>query len=345
MNIERMESGAKATFNILKLTGAAIVAAGVILLVAALGDLNKVASDGHHPATSEILFKSSPMILLIALGLVQLAIAAALQPITLIIFRNISDGRYRFDQLLSAVEQQKILMESLKETASLSDASKQIAFRQKDREALRAAIQEDLQRGDTDSALQLVGEMERRFGSKRETETLRDQIETGQRDAITRQVRDAVEHIDQTLGRFDWSAAQREAEKLVRQLPNHPDVRRLPERVQTAKDAHKRELLKQWKDAVARDDVDRSVELLKHLDQYISPSEAEAYKEAARDVFKKKLQQLGVQFALHAHDKNHIEAFRIAQQIVEEFPNSRMAAELKERMDILAERAHQPAGV
>ena len=62
-------------------------------------------------------------------------------------------------------------------------------------------------------------------------------------------------------------------------------------------------------------------------------------------MFKKKLQQLGVQFALHTHDKNHIEALRIAHQIIEEFPNSRMAAELTERMDILTERAHQPVGV
>jgi hypothetical protein len=344
MNIERMESGAKTAFRILTLTGLAMLIAGSILLCVSLNDQPKTGPEGHV-ATSEVLFKSSPFILLIGLGLVELAIAAALRPITLVVFRNVIDGRYRFDQLLSAVEQQKKLLDAIKETTSLSDASKQIAFRQKDREALRAAISEDLQRGDTDSALQLVSEMERRFGSKRETEAIRDQIDSGQRDAVNRQVREATEHIDQTLGHFDWAAAQKEVDKLVRQLPNHPDIRRLPERVQTAKDTHKRELLKQWKDAVARDDVDRSVELLRQLDQYLTPSEAEAYKEAARDVFKKKLQQLGVQFALHAHDKNHIEAFRIAQQIVEEFPNSRMAMELKERMDILAERAHQPAAV
>ena len=35
----------------------------------------------------------------------------------------------------------------------------------------------------------------------------------------------------------------------------------------------------------------------------------------------------------------------LADSFIEEFPNSRMAMELKERMDILAERAHQPAGV
>ena len=46
-----------------------------------------------------------------------------------------------------------------------------------------------------------------------------------------------------------------------------------------------------------RDDVDRSVALLKELDQYLTPSEAEAYKESARDVFRKRLQQMGVQFA------------------------------------------------
>ncbi len=345
MNIERLESGAKTTFSVLNILGLLMAAAGAVLLLVCLGDMHKPQPDGHIFTVSEMLARSSPFILLFALGLLVIVISAALRPLTMLVFRNTIDGRYRFDQLLSTVEQQKKLLDTIKENTALSDASKQIAFRQKDREALSVAIREDLARGDTDSALLLLNELERRFGYQREAEEIRDQIDAGQRDGINRQVRESTAHVDEMLARFDWAAAQKEVDRMLRQLPSHPEVRQLPERVQNAKDAHKRELLKQWKDAVARDDVDRSVELLRQLDQYLSPSEGEAYKEAARGVFKKKLQQLGVQFALHTHDKNHIEALRIAQQIVEEFPNSRMAMELKERMDILAERAHQPAGV
>ena len=59
----------------------------------------------------------------------------------------------------------------------------------------------------------------------------------------------------------------------------------------------------------------------------------------------RRLQQLGVQFALHVHDKNWGEALRIGRQITDEFPNTRMAAEVRERMAILQGKAQQPVGV
>jgi len=62
-------------------------------------------------------------------------------------------------------------------------------------------------------------------------------------------------------------------------------------------------------------------------------------------VFRKKLQQLGVQFALHVHDKSWTEALRIGRQITDEFPNTRMAAEVRERLPILEEKAQTPVGV
>jgi hypothetical protein len=51
---------------------------------------------------------------------------------------------------------------------------------------------------------------------------------------------------------------------------------------------------------------------------------------------------LGVQFALHVHDKNWLEALHIGRQITDEFPNSRMAAEVRERLPILEGNAQQP---
>ena len=158
-------------------------------------------------------------------------------------------------------------------------------------------------------------------------------------------IRETAENVEVLVKRFEWSTAMRECARVQRQFPDHPDVKKIADRIQNARDGHKRDLLKEWKDAVTRDDVERSVALLKELDQYLSPSEAEAYKESARDVFRKRLQQLGVQFALHVHDKNWGEALRIGRQITDEYPNTRMAAEVRERMAILQNKAQQPLGV
>ena len=156
---------------------------------------------------------------------------------------------------------------------------------------------------------------------------------------------DTVEHMELLLSRHDWAEATRESDRILRLFPTHADARRLPDRISQARDGHKRELLKTWKEAVAKDDIDRSVELLRELDQYLSKQEAELYKDAARDVFQKQLLLLKTQFEMQVHDKSWVEAVRIGKQITEEFPNTRMAQEVRDKMAILMEMANQPAGV
>ena len=48
---------------------------------------------------------------------------------------------------------------------------------------------------------------------------------------------------------------------------------------------------------------------------------------------------------LHVHDKSWAEAIHIGRQIMDEFPNTRIAAEVREKWAILEEKARQPAGV
>ena len=158
-------------------------------------------------------------------------------------------------------------------------------------------------------------------------------------------VRETVENINALISRMEWANANREADRLRRQFPDHVEAQRMRDRIDTAKDNQKRDLLKRWSDATAKDDLDTSVALLKELDQYLTPAEAEAYKENARDVFRKKLLQLQAQFAVQVHDKNWAEALRVGNQINTEFPNTRMAAEVRERLPILREKAGQAVAV
>ena len=334
MELERIAGRAKMLLGVLSLIG--LIVFGATLAVFAV---NLAA-----PAKPHVIETGAALITL-AIGLIIFVLPLALQPFVDFVVKAAADQRWRYEQLMGALENQRNLLEQIRTTAALSDSAKQIAFRAKDLDALRSALREDIDKGDYEAAFMLADEMERRFGYKQEAEKLREQIQSSSRAAIDLRVRDTVEHVEALLGKHDWAEAQRECDRLARLFPLHPDTKRLPERIVAAKDAHKRDLLKQWKDAVARDDVDRSVDLLKNLDQYLSPGEAEAYKEAARDVFKKRLQQLGVQFALHVHDKNWNESLRIGRQIIEEFPNTRMANEIKERLPGLEEKARQPVGV
>ena len=88
-------------------------------------------------------------------------------------------------------------------------------------------------------------------------------------------------------------------------------------------------------EAVRVNDVERSIELLKELDKYLTPQEGAALAESARDVFKKKLHNLGVQFAIAVADQNWSFAVATGEEIVKEYPNSRMAREVHEKLELL----------
>ncbi|GAF72838.1 unnamed protein product, partial [marine sediment metagenome] len=103
----------------------------------------------------------------------------------------------------------------------------------------------------------------------------------------------------------------------------------------------KKILLTAWDDAVKRQDTDRSLEILRELDLYLTPNEGLALQEAARDVFRNKLHNLGVQFSLAISEKRWGEAVETGEQIMHDFPNSRMAEEIREKWNILKQKLKQ----
>jgi hypothetical protein len=48
---------------------------------------------------------------------------------------------------------------------------------------------------------------------------------------------------------------------------------------------------------------------------------------------------LGVQFKLAVHDKEWTQAVRVGEQIIREFPNTKMSDEVRSMLDLLRERA------
>ncbi|MHC4352877.1 MAG: hypothetical protein ACYS0H_09160, partial [Planctomycetota bacterium] len=68
---------------------------------------------------------------------------------------------------------------------------------------------------------------------------------------------------------------------------------------------------------------------------YLTPNEALALQEAARDVFRTKLHNLGVQFAIAVTEKQWGGALDIGQQIINDFPNSKMSEEIRGKLNIL----------
>ncbi len=109
------------------------------------------------------------------------------------------------------------------------------------------------------------------------------------------------------------------------------------------KQERKKILLAAWDDAVRQQETDRSLEILKELDHYLTPNEGLALQEAARDVFRTKLHNLGVQFSIAITEKQWPSALDVGQQIIKDFPNSRMSEEIRGKLEVLKQNVQMPS--
>jgi len=155
----------------------------------------------------------------------------------------------------------------------------------------------------------------------------------------TDRINQIINHVDKLCEQSHWSQATAVIERLIRNFPHSEKAKAMPSRLQRQKSKRKRELLAAWDNAVKRQQTNESLEILKELDQYLTPSEGLALQESASSVFRTKLHNLGVQFSLAVSEKLWQKALRTGQQIIRDFPNSRMAHEIRSKMDILHERA------
>ena len=231
------------------------------------------------------------------------------------------------------------LLTTLSDQQLLSDRAKAVAFRTKDREALRRAIREEMAAKDWNAALVLANEMEKNFGYSQEAAELRTEINNNQHEVISKQLDDAMVAVAEHIRGERWSAAMREAERLGQMYPTEPRAQALTREIESRRQGLKRQLQDGFHDAISRHDVDGGIEILKRLDPYLTPAEAEAMQEQVRALFKEKLNILKANFTTAYQQHNAVEALKQAEIIVRDFPNSRIALELRDTMDVLRQQA------
>jgi len=132
-----------------------------------------------------------------------------------------------------------------------------------------------------------------------------------------------------------WVRASAQIEGLIKAYPDNEQAKSMRQILLDKKQERKKILLAAWDDAVRQQETDRSLEILKELDLYLTPNEGLALQEAARDVFRSKLHNLGVQFSIAITEKQWTGALDIGQQIIKDFPNSRMSEEIRGKLDVL----------
>jgi negative regulator of replication initiation len=249
------------------------------------------------------------------------------------------------ERLETLQEHQNNQLDHLEQLASLSDQAKSLIYHEQELEALRETLNAMVLKQDYHSAETVLKRMDERLGLGEEAATLRSEIENARKATKDEKINTAADRVQSLLDRQDWAQARREANRLKQLFPDHPRITALPKTIKTAWNRYKAHLLKSYGEAVRVNDVEKSIELLKELDKYLTPQEGSALAESARDVFKKKLHNLGVQFAIAATDQQWQRAVETGEEIIAEFPNTRMAREVREKLPMLrsfASGAAQP---
>jgi tetratricopeptide (TPR) repeat protein len=226
-------------------------------------------------------------------------------------------------------------LSEISQSSRLSESTKAIAFRDTERESLKEAVLRKLDQLDFESADELIDEIAQHHEHGDLATDLRKIAELKQKASRHDRIEEYIQQIDALLAEYQWSKASVRIEGLIKAYPNSDQALSLRGHLHTCKEEHKRELLSAWDETVKREDTDKGLKILKELDAYLTPNEALALQEAAKDVFRNKLHILGVQFSMAVSDKDWNAALGVGEQIIEEFPNSRMAGEINTKMEVL----------
>lgn len=231
------------------------------------------------------------------------------------------------------------VMRTMQRESGLSETAKRVLHRREERNLLRNAIQQDIAAEDWDAALVLVDELAGRFGYRVDAEEFRTRIEEHRSASRDRAVMAALAGLDALIADRRWADAFTEVGRIQRLYPESHRVAGLPQRVEQARTQYQRDLERRFLLAADSESVDEAMGLLKELDQYFTPAEAEPLKEVARGVITKSRENLGVRFKLLVQDHEYAAALEMGQRITTEFPNTRMAQEVRDLLPMLQQRA------
>lgn len=302
-----------------------VIVAVVVVAVIILGVFTRIFE--NSAAVRDLLFALASLVSLAALVIMLARVSG--------IVNTLQDYSTKMEEATKSLANIHEGLEQIKHSTRVSEVVKAIAFRDDERESLREAVFDKLKERDFDGAYEIADEIAGHAGYRSLAEDLRREIDQYRDATEDERVDQTIGHIEALFGSAQWAKASVQIESLIRMHPGSDKAKTLRQELVDHKEQHKRSLLTAWDNAIKRQETDRSLEILRELDMYLTPNEALALQEAAKDVFRTKLHNLGVQFAMAISDKQWAGALDVGQQIIRDFPNSRMSNEIREKLHVL----------
>jgi len=268
-------------------------------------------------------------------GLVLLSAFLAMLSKVFKILEMLRDNSTKLEEVTGSLEKIHTGLTQINHSTRVSETAKAIVFRDADRQSLREAVLEKLQQQDFNAAQQIIDEIAKRPEYQELAEQLRTQVEQYHTATDQERTNQAIAHIEKLFNNCHWARASAQIEGLIKAHPDNEQIKSMRQILLDKKQERKKILLAAWDDAVRGQETDRSLDILKELDLYLTPNEGLALQEAARDVFRTKLHNLGVQFSIAVTEKQWTSALNIGRHIIKDFPNSKMSEEIHGKLDVL----------
>ncbi|HMN40034.1 MAG TPA: hypothetical protein PKE29_04260 [Phycisphaerales bacterium] len=270
-------------------------------------------------------------------GVLGIIIVLCVAPVTWHLRRQAAQSGAASRRIDAMIDQLRRLADS----TMVSDDARRVLNRGAERDMLCRAIEEDIHAQAWDAALVLCDELAQRFGYRADAEEFRARIEFARSEIQERKVSDAIARLDGLIVQRRWDVAANEARRIQRLFPDATRVERLRDRVESARAVYKTDLERRFLDSAQHGRVEDAMTQLKELDAYLTEGEAEPLREVARGVISKARDNLGAQFKIAVQDKQWATAAALGRRIVNEFPNTRMAQEVRGLLDGILARANQ----
>jgi hypothetical protein len=308
------------------------------LVVAAAGEI-VVLRTGRADLTAQLLWVVGGAVF----GAAILMAVFAILLLTRELVSSIKANNQKLDGVMEILNKNRAVMTQISRYGRISETAKAVVLRDSDSQALREAVLEKLYQQDFEASDVLIDQIAARPEFRALAQQLRVEADKYRHAGEQERISQIVGHIEKLFEEYRWVEARAEVERLAKVYGESEKVAAVRQKLVEKKEQRKKELLQAWDEAVKRRETDRSLEVLKELDLYLTPNEGLALQESARDVFRTKLHNLGVQFSLAVADRQWDSALQTGQQIARDFPNSRMAQEIRERLDVLRQRATKGA--
>lgn len=281
------------------------------------------------------------IIFYICLALSAVVAAFAVLVLMYELTKALTEQNKKLDIVATTLRQNEALLDRINSDIQLSEAVKNLIHRDTDRNRLRQAVIEKLHQQDFAATYAMIDDIERVVGYHQVADELRERANDYRNATDNERANQVIAYIEKLFEQHQWTTASVQIERLLKKFPDSARAKTMPQKLTEQKERRKKELLALWDEAIKKQDTDHSLRILKDLDFYLTPSEGLALQEAASEVFKNKLHNLGVRFSLAVSDKHWDSALETGEEICRDFPNSKMSGEIRSKIPILRELARK----